>query len=91
MGRNRSAEQRAGTMADGTTGQPWDRRARESEAASVRPAEFVTTEDGTGIVHVAPAYGEDDLKLGQKYGVPVVHGVGEDGYFLKDVKPVAGE
>ena len=48
----------------------------------VRPAEFVTTEDGTGIVHVAPAYGEDDLKLGQRHGLPVLHAVGEDGYFL---------
>jgi isoleucyl-tRNA synthetase len=57
----------------------------------VRPAEFVTTEDGTGIVHIAPAYGEDDLKLGQEYGLPVVHGVGEDGYFLPQVAPVAGK
>src|SRR5215831_5164571 len=62
-----------------------------AEAFRVRPAEFVTTEDGTGIVHIAPAYGEDDLKLGQKHGLPVLHGVGEDGYFLKDVKPVAGK
>jgi isoleucyl-tRNA synthetase len=57
----------------------------------VRPAEFVTTEDGTGIVHIAPAYGEDDLKLGQKHGLPVLHGVGEDGYFLREVTPVAGK
>jgi isoleucyl-tRNA synthetase len=57
----------------------------------VRPAEFVTTEDGTGIVHIAPAYGEDDLKLGQKHGLPVLHGVGEDGYFLAAVTPVAGK
>jgi isoleucyl-tRNA synthetase len=57
----------------------------------VRPAEFVTTEDGTGIVHVAPAYGEDDLKLGQKHGLPVLHAVGEDGYFLAAVAPVAGQ
>jgi isoleucyl-tRNA synthetase len=62
-----------------------------NEAFRVRPAEFVTTEDGTGIVHIAPAYGEDDLKLGKKHGVPVLHGVGEDGYFLKDVAPVAGK
>ena len=55
------------------------------------PAEFVTTEDGTGIVHVAPAYGEDDLKLGQRYGLPVLHAVGEDGYFLAAVTPVAGK
>ncbi len=57
----------------------------------VRPAEFVTTEDGTGIVHVAPAYGEDDLKLGQRHGLPVLHAVGEDGYFLPAVTPVAGK
>jgi isoleucyl-tRNA synthetase len=57
----------------------------------VRPADFVTTEDGTGIVHVAPAYGEDDLKLGQKHGLPVLHAVGEDGYFVAAVTPVAGK
>ena len=61
------------------------------EICRVRPAEFVTTEDGTGIVHVAPAYGEDDLKLGQRYGLPVLHAVGEDGYFLAAVTPVAGK
>ncbi len=61
------------------------------DVCRVRPAEFVTTEDGTGIVHIAPAYGEDDLKLGQRHGLPVVHGVGEDGYFLAAVKPVAGK
>jgi isoleucyl-tRNA synthetase len=57
----------------------------------VRPAEFVTTEDGTGIVHIAPAYGEDDLKLGLTVGLPVLHAVGEDGYFLPVVTPVAGK
>jgi isoleucyl-tRNA synthetase len=62
----------------------------EGDVCRVRPAEFVTTEDGTGIVHIAPAYGEDDLKLGQRHGLPVVHGVGEDGYFLAAVTPVAG-
>jgi isoleucyl-tRNA synthetase len=61
------------------------------DVCRVRPAEFVTTEDGTGIVHIAPAYGEDDLKLGQRHGLPVLHGVGEDGYFLAAVKPVAGK
>ena len=60
----------------------------EGEICRVRTAEFVTTEDGTGIVHIAPAYGEDDLRLGQAHGLPVVHGVGEDGYFLEAVEPV---
>src|SRR5690606_36226121 len=36
----------------------------------VRTAEFVTTEDGTGIVRIAPPYGEDDLRLGQAHGLP---------------------
>jgi isoleucyl-tRNA synthetase len=61
------------------------------DVCRVRPAEFVTTEDGTGIVHTAPAYGEDDLKLGQKHGLPVLHAVGEDGYFVREVTPVAGK
>jgi isoleucyl-tRNA synthetase len=56
----------------------------------VRTAEFVTTSDGTGIVHIAPAYGEDDLKLGQQYHLPVLHAVGDDGSFLPEVLPVAG-
>ena len=63
----------------------------KDELCRVRAADFVTTEDGTGIVHIAPAYGEDDLKLGQAHGLPVVHGVGEDGYFLDAVTPVAGK
>ena len=56
----------------------------------VYPAEFVSTEDGTGIVHTAPAYGVDDLAFGQQHGLPVVHGVGLDGLFLPEVTPVAG-
>ncbi|MDH5308897.1 MAG: isoleucine--tRNA ligase [Gammaproteobacteria bacterium] len=62
----------------------------DSGVFKVYPAEFVSTEDGTGIVHCAPAYGVDDLALGQANGIPVVHGVGEDGHFLDAVEPVAG-
>ncbi|MGW8369894.1 MAG: isoleucine--tRNA ligase, partial [Gammaproteobacteria bacterium] len=62
----------------------------DGDICRVRTAEFVTTEDGTGIVHIAPAYGEDDLKLGLEHGLDVVHGVGEDGCFLDAVTPVAG-
>ena len=54
-------------------------------------ADFVTVEEGTGIVHCAPAYGEDDLQLGRQNGLPVVHGVGLDGCFVPDVEPVAGK
>jgi len=49
-------------------------------------ADFVTTEDGTGIVHTAVMYGEDDYNVGIKEGLPVVHTVGEDGKFL-DIVP----
>ena len=63
----------------------------EGEICRVRAAQFVTTEDGTGVVHIAPAYGVDDLALGQEHGLPVVHGVGLDGHFLPEVTPVAGK
>ncbi len=62
----------------------------EGDICRVLAADFVSTEDGTGIVHVAPAYGVDDLELGVRHGLPVVHGVGLDGYFRDEVTPVAG-
>jgi isoleucyl-tRNA synthetase len=60
------------------------------EICKVRTAEFVTTDEGTGIVHIAPPYGEDDLRLGQRYHLPVLHAVGDDGLFLSEIAPVAG-
>ena len=56
----------------------------------VLTADFVSTDDGTGVVHIAPAYGVDDLDLGQRNGLPVVHGVGLDGCFKETLPPVAG-
>ncbi len=51
-------------------------------------ADFVSEEEGTGIVHIAPAYGEDDLELAKKEGLPIVHTVDEQGRykgkFIKD-------
>ncbi len=44
--------------------------------------DYVTTADGTGIVHTAPAFGEDDYKTGRKYDLPVPNPVGEDGKYL---------
>jgi isoleucyl-tRNA synthetase len=43
--------------------------------------DYVTTEDGTGIVHTAPAFGEDDALTGRKYGLPVPNPVDEDGKY----------
>ncbi|GDX62980.1 isoleucine--tRNA ligase [Candidatus Saccharibacteria bacterium] len=42
-------------------------------------ADFVSTEDGTGVLHVAPAFGEDDLKLGQDNDIPVINTIDTDG------------
>ena len=43
--------------------------------------EYVTMEDGTGIVHIAPAFGEDDSKVAKKYDLPYLNPVGEDGIY----------
>ena len=52
-------------------------------AYKVYAADFVTTEDGTGIVHTAVMYGQEDFDLGQKVGLPKVHLVAPDGTFVK--------
>jgi len=54
-------------------------------------ADFVTTEDGTGVVHTAVMYGEEDYEVGIKAGLPAVHTVGEDGKFLPIVSQFAGK
>ncbi|GAA3172649.1 MULTISPECIES: isoleucine--tRNA ligase [Streptomyces] len=54
-------------------------------------AEYVTTEDGTGLVHQAPAFGEDDLKVCKSYGLPVVNPVRPDGTFAAELPLVGGE
>jgi isoleucyl-tRNA synthetase len=68
----------------------FDDLATDADLCRVLPADFVSTEDGTGIVHIAPAYGADDLELGKAHGLPVLHGVGLDGRFTADVPAVAG-
>ena len=46
-------------------------------------ADFVRIDSGTGIVHLAPAYGADDLNVAKKYELPLLHGVGLNGKFLE--------
>ena len=53
-------------------------------------ADFVTTEDGTGVVHEAPAFGAEDLALCRSYGLPVVNPVLPNGTFEADIPEVAG-
>jgi len=53
-------------------------------------ATYVTTEDGTGLVHQAPAFGADDLQVCRGYGLPVVNPIAPDGTFLPEVPLVGG-
>lgn len=53
-------------------------------------ASFVTTTDGTGVVHIAPMYGEDDYKLGIAMDLPQHHTVSEDGRFVSGVPGLSG-
>ncbi len=53
----------------------------DKKAFYVTCADYVTTEDGTGIVHTAPAFGEDDYNTGRRYGLPVPNPVDGDGKY----------
>lgn len=63
---------------------------QSSGSYHIYPADFVTGEDGTGVVHTAVMYGEDDYKLGKKVGLPTFHTVDETGHFVTSVKELAG-
>ena len=52
--------------------------------------DFVSSEDGTGIVHMAPAFGSDDYAAGQRHGLPMLRPIDEAGCFLPDVELVGG-
>ena len=58
--------------------------------AYVIAADFVSTADGTGIVPIAPAFGADDLAIGQAHGLPIFHTVDAAGQFKPEVTPWAG-
>ncbi|MEO8329215.1 MAG: isoleucine--tRNA ligase, partial [Candidatus Nanopelagicales bacterium] len=57
---------------------------------TVLPAEFVTVTDGTGLVHLAPAFGPEDLAVASQYGLPVVNPVLPNGHFRDDLALVGG-
>lgn len=56
---------------------------RGENAHKVWAADYVTTESGTGIVHLAPAYGEEDFALAQQNKIPVVHVIDENGHYTE--------
>ena len=62
----------------------------EGRAHYVVDADFVSTEEGTGVVHTSALYGVDDLRLCQEKGIPFRHTVGLDGKFLPYVEKFAG-
>jgi isoleucyl-tRNA synthetase len=59
-------------------------------AHRVVPGTFVTTEDGTGLVHLAPAFGADDMETSRTHGLPVVNPIRQDGRFEESVPLVGG-
>ncbi|MFJ2203076.1 isoleucine--tRNA ligase [Streptomyces violaceusniger] len=61
------------------------------DAHFVVNAEYVTTEDGTGLVHQSPAFGEDDLLTCRAYGLPVVNPVRPDGTFEEGLDLIGGQ
>lgn len=62
----------------------------EKDAHFIVLADFVTTEDGTGLVHLAPAFGADDMQMSLEYDLPILMTVNESGRFINDVRPWAG-
>ena len=52
--------------------------------------DFVTTEDGTGLVHIAPAFGAEDMQVALEEDLPILMTVAEDGTFKSDIRPWAG-
>ena len=61
---------------------PFDRPRRSTPTGErVVAADFVSTDDGSGIVHMAPAFGEDDANVGRAEGLPVLNPVDADGTF----------
>lgn len=63
----------------------------EGKAFEVIHGDFVTLSDGTGIVHIAPAYGEDDNLVAKKNGITFINLVDASGNFVEEVTPWAGK
>ena len=66
-------------------------RNKSEKFFTVTTADFVSTEDGTGIVHIAPAFGEDDFQVGRALDLPIVCPVDEEGKFTSEVPEYAGK
>ena len=62
-----------------TTGSTWP---ENDKIHTIYAADFVSHESGTGIVHIAPAYGEDDFELAKSYGISAFHVIDDNGYYV---------
>lgn len=62
----------------------------EQDYCYVVTGDFVSTEEGTGIVHIAPAFGADDMEIGKKYNLPILLTIDSTGSFRPEVQPWAG-
>ncbi|MDR0316441.1 MAG: isoleucine--tRNA ligase [Treponema sp.] len=69
---------------------PYFKDAAEQNAFRTYPGDFVSTEDGTGIVHTAPGFGEDDARVLKGTGIPVVCPIDEECRFTPEVSDFAG-
>lgn len=65
--------------------------ALDKPAHYVVMGDFVTTEDGTGLVHMAPAFGAEDMQAALEYDLPILQTVAEDGTFIPEVRPWSGK
>lgn len=63
-----------------------DEIVRSNKTYKVYAADFVTTEDGSGIVHIAPNFGEDDFRLGEKAKLPMIDLMDESGVYLESAQ-----
>ena len=68
-----------------------DKLENHENAFKVYPADFVNTDEGTGIVHIAPAFGEYDYNLSKKENLPLIRHVNIDGTFNDEVIDFAGQ
>ncbi|SMG09196.1 Isoleucyl-tRNA synthetase [Corynebacterium pollutisoli] len=92
FGEHEVVEKLTGSSLEGLTYQPmFDYFADEENAFQIILADYVTVEDGTGIVHQAPAFGEDDMESCRKYGIGVVIPVDMDGKFTSQVPEYQGQ
>jgi isoleucyl-tRNA synthetase len=65
--------------------------AKNKNIYKIYSADFVTTEDGTGVVHIAPNFGEEDFELGQQTGLPILDLMDENGVYTEEAGEWAGQ